>query len=444
MKQKKSAFREKAEKTLSSRRNKQWEDSRPNDVLIHELQVHQIELEMQNDELRRTQARLEDFYQSTSIGYFILDEKWTILEANPTGSRMLGAIQMQIIKKPFHDFIKPEFQDTFYLHSRKVLRSVHPDTCELILKNNMYVSIESIAILDEQGKKTGKIRSLFTGITERKIVETTFIKELESQVDERTKELQALNKSLEKEIAERKRMEEEIRRRSNELEWANEELESFTYSVSHDLRSPLRAIDGFASMLLNDMGDKLDPESMRKFKVIRNNTERMTQLIDDLLKLSRTGRATLSRMRIEMHSLVKDVWEELRAGNRDRSMELKISDLPLVSGDKVLIRQVLSNLVGNAVKFTSKRDHAVIEVSGSVSDGFITYCVKDNGAGFDMRYYDKLFGVFRRLHSQKEFEGTGVGLAIVKKIIQKHGGTIWAEGKPGEGATFCFTLPVEK
>jgi len=243
-------------------------------------------------------------------------------------------------------------------------------------------------------------------------------------------------------ITEREQAEAEREKLITGLETALKELDSFTYSVSHDLRAPLRAIDGFSMMLLTDIGDKLDPESMRKFNVIRDNTEKMTQLIDDLLRLSRTGRALLSQMRIEMHSLVEDVWEELLAGNRDRSMEMIINDLPPVSGDRVLLRQVLSNLLGNAIKFTSKRDHAVIEVSGSVSDGFNTYCIKDNGVGFDMRYYDKLFEIFRRLHSTKEYEGTGVGLAIVKKIVERHGGTIWAEGEPGEGATFCFTLPA--
>jgi PAS domain S-box-containing protein len=245
-----------------------------------------------------------------------------------------------------------------------------------------------------------------------------------------------------RDVTDRKRTEEEIKRRTKELEWVNAELESFSYSVSHDLRAPLRAIDGFADILLEGIGDKLDPESMRVFKVIRSNTEFMTQLIDGLLKLSRVGRTNLSPSKIEMNSLVENIWEEIRAGNPGRSMELKTNHLPPASGDSVLVRQVLSNLLGNAVKFTKYHDHALIEVSGSVSGGFNTYCVKDNGTGFDMRYYDKLFGVFRRLHSESEFEGTGVGLAIVKKIIQRHGGNVWAEGKPGEGATFFFTLPA--
>lgn len=230
---------------------------------------------------------------------------------------------------------------------------------------------------------------------------------------------------------------------TEQLQEVNKELESFSYSVSHDLRAPLRAIDGFANMLLKDVGDQLDPESMRKFNVIRRNSEKMNQLIEDILKLSRAGRAPVSQSQFDMLYLVKDVWDELQAGNPDRSMELKIKDLPPAAGDRALVRQVVSNLLGNAVKFTRIRDRATIEISGSVADGFNTYCIQDNGAGFDMRHYEKLFGVFHRLHSESEFEGTGIGLAIVKKIIEKHGGRIWAEGKPGEGATFCFTLPAE-
>ena len=229
---------------------------------------------------------------------------------------------------------------------------------------------------------------------------------------------------------------------ANEIRIREEGLESFSYTISHDLRAPLRAIYGFSEMLLNDSGGKLDPESIRKLKVIRANTEKMNQLIDDILTFSRTGRAHLSPQEINMHGLVEDVWKELRTGNPERNMELKLGSIPQACGDMALLRQVISNLLGNAVKFTRNRECAIIEVNGSNSGAFLTYCIKDNGAGFDMRHYEKLFGVFRRLHSESEFEGTGIGLAIVKKIIEKHGGEVWAESKPGEGAAFFFTLPA--
>ena len=241
-------------------------------------------------------------------------------------------------------------------------------------------------------------------------------------------------------ITGRKHAEAEREKLITNLEAANKELESFSYTVSHDLRAPLRAIDGFSQMLLRDIGDKLDSESARKFGVISDNSKKMGHLIDDLLRLSRAGRTPVHFERISIKSGVEDVWKELMAGNPGRKMELVIGELPIAFGDRTLLRQVLSNLLSNAVKFTKNKDEAHIEVSGSNSGDYNTYCIKDNGVGFDMRYYDKVFEIFHRLHKESEYEGTGVGLAIVKKIIERHGGKIWAESKPGEGATFYFTL----
>ena len=243
-------------------------------------------------------------------------------------------------------------------------------------------------------------------------------------------------------ITERMKMDEDIKQRTAQLEAANKELESFTYSVSHDLRAPLRAIDGFSQMLLKDIGDKLNPESARKFNVIIDSARGMDQLIDDMLQLTRTGRTDLHFDEINLKSAIEEVWRELLAGNPGRNMELIVGELPAARGDRALLRQLLSNLLGNAVKFTRGREKAIIEVSGSNSGDFNTYSIRDNGVGFDMRHYEKIFEIFRRLHSEREFKGTGVGLAIVKKIVERHGGRIWAESKPDEGATFYFTLPA--
>jgi len=238
------------------------------------------------------------------------------------------------------------------------------------------------------------------------------------------------------------KMDEDIKQRTAQLEAVNKELESFSYSVSHDLRAPLRAIDGFSQMLLKDIGDKLDPEPARKLNVIINSTRKMGQLIDDLLQLSRTGRTDLHFDEINMKSGIREVWGELLAGNPDRNMELMVGELPNARGDERLLRQLLSNLLGNAVKFTRGRKKAIIEVGGFKSGDFNTYYIRDNGVGFDMQHDEKIFEIFRRLHSEREFEGTGVGLAIAKKIIDKHGSRIWADSKPDEGATFYFTLPA--
>lgn len=246
-------------------------------------------------------------------------------------------------------------------------------------------------------------------------------------------------------ITERKEAEEELRRYREDLEelvrLRTEELESFSYSVSHDLRAPLRAIDGFARVLLEDYAERLDEEGTRIINVIRSNTQQMGQLIDDLLAFSRLGRQALNISELDMESLARSVIKELRAGLSKRKVLFKVKGLPPAYGDAVMIRQVLFNLLSNAVKFTRPCSRAEIELDSTQTEEENIYYVRDNGVGFDMKYTDKLFGVFQRLHSAAEFEGTGVGLAIVKRIIQRHGGRVWAEGKVGQGAAFYFTLP---
>ena len=243
-------------------------------------------------------------------------------------------------------------------------------------------------------------------------------------------------------ITERKRMEEELREKSNHLEAANKELEAFTYSVTHDLRAPLRAIEGFSRMLIRNSGEKLDADGRRRLGMISDNVRKMGQLIDDLLAFSRLGRAAISPSHLDMGELASEVWDELCGINPGRCLELRRGPLPAVFGDRALIRQVLANLLSNAVKFTRTRAAAVIEIGGSRNGSEVRYYVKDNGTGFDMRFYDKLFTVFQRLHSEEEFEGTGVGLAIVQRIIHRHGGRVWAEGEVDRGASFYFCLPA--
>lgn len=241
-------------------------------------------------------------------------------------------------------------------------------------------------------------------------------------------------------------LEAQVSQRTQALESSNAELESFSYSVSHDLRAPLRAIHGFARILLEDHGTRLDPEAQRLLGVIDQNTRRMGQLIDDLLAFSRLGRTEISTGRVDMQELARAVADEIGRAEvtRNGGLTIEVDPLPPAQGDRALLRQVMSNLLQNAAKFTRDRADARIQIGSRPNGSQTVYFVKDNGAGFDPRYADKLFGVFQRLHSVEEFEGTGVGLAIVKRIVQRHGGTVWAEGRLEQGATFYFSLPAKE
>jgi signal transduction histidine kinase len=235
-------------------------------------------------------------------------------------------------------------------------------------------------------------------------------------------------------------LESEVHARTAELQAANKELEAFSYSVSHDLRSPLRAIGGFAQILDEDFGPRLDDEGRRLIGVIRDSSTGMERLIDDLLKFAQAGRAPLAAFELDMDALARGVIADLACTQPKARIEL--GKLPPGRGDAALLKQVWTNLIANALKYSARRDGARVEVGGRAEGAEQVYWVKDNGAGFDMRYAEKLFKVFQRLHRAEEFEGTGVGLAIVQRVVARHGGRVWAEGNPGEGACFYFTLPA--
>jgi signal transduction histidine kinase len=247
-------------------------------------------------------------------------------------------------------------------------------------------------------------------------------------------------REIEEAAGARSELERRVRERTAELERANRELEGFSYSVSHDLRAPVRAIEGFARILEEEAGEKLDGQARKYLKMVRDNGRRMGVLIESLLEFSRLGRRALNLADTDMGSLARDVVEEL-SGGLSSMPEFVLGAMPRARGDRALVRQVWTNLISNAIKFTGKAPAPRVEAGGSAKDGENVYYVKDNGAGFDMRYYDKMFGVFQRLHGEHEFAGTGVGLALVQRIVERHGGRVWAEGKVGEGATFWFSLP---
>ncbi|MGH8206591.1 MAG: ATP-binding protein, partial [Steroidobacteraceae bacterium] len=242
-------------------------------------------------------------------------------------------------------------------------------------------------------------------------------------------------------------LQERERRRSEDLAAAYQDLESFSYSISHDLRAPLRAVDGYAQILQDDFGARLDDEGRRVVGVIRDGSRKMEQLIVGLLAFSRASRQPLSLSSIDMTAVAQAAVAEVMAGHKGPAPRIEIEELPACAADASVIRQVWCNLIGNALKYSAKQPEPRVRISGTIEEREAVYReavyrVEDNGAGFDMQYAHKLFGVFQRLHAAEDFAGTGVGLAIVHRIVTRHGGRIWAEGEPGKGAWFQFALPA--
>ena len=277
-----------------------------------------------------------------------------------------------------------------------------------------YLHMVKAPVFNSEGKIIGTQGILFD-ITDRRVAEEK-IRELNADLEQR------------------------VTLRTAELETANKELEAFSYSVSHDLRAPLRAINGFSEMVLEDYGGLLPEKGKHFLQVIQQDGLRMGNLIDDLLAFSRLGRERLRPQLVDTEQLVRRTLEELSAETEGREVELRIGPLPACQGDPALLKQVWVNLLCNALKYSRGRKPAVVEVGCAGEAGEQVYFVRDNGAGFDMQYDDKLFGVLQRLHNSDEFEGTGVGLAIVQRIIHRHGGRIWAKAEVDRGATFYFTL----
>jgi len=366
-----------------------------------------------------TRELLASVVKSSDDAILTTDMDGKITSWNQAAEKLFGYSEADALEKPVTLLIPGDLQNEEHSIVEQLKRGVstdHYETRRLRMDGTPFeVSLSVSPIKDSEGRIVGASK-IVRDITERRIAE---------------RKIQLLNEELEQRVIER----------TAQLEAAIKELDSFSYSVSHDLRAPLRAIDGYSRMLEDDYESRLDSEGIRMLRVVRSETRRMGQLIDDLLAFCRLSRQQVLPQDIDMTALASAVFSELQLLDPARKLEFKLGQLCHTSGEPAMIRQVWVNLLSNAIKFTKHREPGLIEAGCLNQAGESIYYVKDNGAGFDMAYANKLFGVFQRLHSEGEFEGTGVGLALVQRIVTRHGGRIWAEGKVDEGATFYFTLP---
>ena len=402
---------------------------------ITERKLAEAELVRQAQELARSRQALEaqtlmlqSVLDSMAEGLIATDELGKFVIWNPAAEKILGSTAADLPSEKWTEHYGLFLNDAvtpFPSEQLPLVRAIRGEvsTTEMFVRNpkiaeGAWIEVDAGPLRDKDGVVRGGVAA-FRDITQ-------------SRADER--EIRRLNEELEIRVIER----------TSELAAANKELEAFSYSVSHDLRAPLRHISGFSQLLVEEFGATLDPGARHYLDRIQTGTQKMGLLVDELLNLARVGRHTLRLQSTRLTPMVGEVLSILQPDTEGRQVEWVIADLPLVECDPVLVKQIFQNLLANALKFTRPRAHAVIEVSAQKAGGQLAFRVRDNGIGFDMKYVDKLFGVFQRLHRAEDFEGTGIGLATVQRIVHKHGGRVWAESELDKGAAFYFTLGMGK
>lgn len=386
----------------------------------------QPDLQELYEKLRESEEKYRRFVENAADIIYRTDGEGKFIYVNPVSLRMFGYNEKEFMGKHYLELFHPDFRNKArQYYATQFFTGQYSSYLEFPAINKegkQFWLGQNVQPLMEEGQIIG-FQAVARDITERVLAEEAMKRSEE--------EVRKLNSELE----------DRVKERTAQLENANKELEAFSYSVSHDLRAPLLTINGFTQFLSEHLGDSLDDEGKRMLKIIKTNTQTMQHLISALLMLSKTNKKELDYKTIDMTLLAQETYEDIVSHEAKEKIIITIPELPTVRGDKTLLRQVWSNLLSNAIKFTLAKEERKIIISGWNESNKSIYSVKDSGAGFDMKDVDKLFGVFSRLHSDEEFEGTGIGLSIVRRVIHRHHGDVWAEGEPGKGATFFFSLP---
>lgn len=378
--------------------------------------IESTDLKQVKEALEESEKKFKIMVETAQEGIKVIDENADITFVNKKHAEMLGYTVDELLGKNLFDLMDTDAVKEAREHFEKRKKGIS-EQFEFRFKHknggDIWTLVSSNPLFDPRGAFKGSF-GMYVDITEKKKAED-YIRQLNV----------------------------ELQSKVDQLEAANKELDSFSYSISHDLRVPLRALDGFSKILIEDHLSELTPEGQRYLKMISENSNQMAHLIDDLLAFSRLGRQALNKTLIDTKTLIKNALNELKDEQKGRHVEFSVGELPPCHADPALLKQVFLNLLSNAIKFTRKREIANIIVGSTLKDGKVAYYVKDNGVGFEMEYAGKLFGVFQRFHRVEEYEGTGVGLAIVRRIIHQHGGEVWAEAEADKGAAFFFTLGGE-
>jgi two-component system, chemotaxis family, sensor kinase Cph1 len=431
-------MRRKAEETVKNQVDHTKDKSWNLDDVIYELRVHQVELEMQNEELRETQVKLEDsnrkyfdLYNFAPVGYLTLDENGLILDVNLAGATLLKVEKLNLLKKAFIQFIDPDNRNKFHHHITKARQTGNKEITELKLlkkdKSSFYVHMETISILDNNGI----FKEFRVGL-----IDITSQKKAETALHDRNKKI---NKLLNVEIDDYEKAEIKLEKLINNLRSSNRELEQFAYVSSHDLKEPLRMITSFLQLLQRRYADKLDDDANDFINFAVEGAKRMNNMINDLLDYSRIGSTDIKFEYLESEKILETVLTNLEPLIDDTNAIITYDPLPLIYANEQMMIQLFQNLIGNAIKY--HREPPEIHISATKGEDEYIFEIKDNGIGIDPKHLGRIFTIFQRLHSREEYAGTGIGLAISLRILQKHHGIIWAESELGKGTTFYFTIP---